>query len=154
VSPSLVRAKAEELSYHLHILLRYELEIAMIAADLKVEDLPAAWNEKSRKLIGVAPVSDRDGVLQDGHWASAMFGYFPTYTIGSLYAAQFAEAFERDRGLADDAARGDFKPLLAWLRKHVHHLGDRLATEDLVKRATGEGIDAEAYFAHINAKFA
>jgi len=153
VRPTFIRAKADEVSYHLHVLLRHELEIALIADDLKVEDLPAAWNEKSRALLGITPESDNDGVLQDGHWASGMFGYFPTYTLGSLYAAQFAAAFEREHKLADDVARGDFKPLLGWLRKHVHHLGDRLPTEEIVKRATGKALDAEPYHRHIKAKF-
>ena len=121
---------------------------------MKVEDLPAAWNEKSRALLGITPESDNDGVLQDGHWASGMFGYFPTYTLGSLYAAQLTAAFERERKLADDVARGDFKPLLAWLRKHVHHVGDRLPTEEVIKRATGKALDAEPYHRHIAAKFA
>lgn len=153
VRPSLIRATADELSYHLHILLRYELEVAMIKGDLKVEDLAGAWNERSRTLIGVTPPSDRQGVLQDGHWSSGMFGYFPTYTLGSLYAAQLVETYAKGRNLDGEIAAGDFAPLLAWLGDNIFKSGDRVPTEDLVTRVTGKGLDAGAYFRHIAAKF-
>jgi len=154
VAPSLIRATADELSYHLHVLLRYELEVALLNGTLAVKDLPGAWNERSAALIGVTPTSDRDGVLQDGHWASGMFGYFPTYTIGSLYAAQLIETYERDHALAGEIARGQFAPLLGWLKANVFDLGDRLPAEDVIAKATGRGLDAEAYFRHIEGKFA
>ncbi len=153
VRRSPIRANADELSYHLHILLRYELEVAMIAGDLKVSDLPTAWNERSQVLVGVKPASDREGVLQDGHWSSGMFGYFPTYTIGSLYAAQLAETYNRDHSLDKDIEFGNFSSLLNWLRKTTHEQGDFLAAEDLIKNATGQPLDAEAYFRHVERKF-
>lgn len=154
VRPSLIRASADELTYPLHILLRTELEQALIAGDLAVGDLPDTWTERSKSLIGVAPDSARTGVLQDGHWAAGMFGYFPTYTIGSLYAAQLVSAFERTRPLAADVARGDFAPLLQWLRTHIHHVGDRKSADDIIRDATGRGLDAQAYFDAIAAKYA
>jgi carboxypeptidase Taq len=153
VSATLIRSTSDELSYHLHILLRYELEVAMIAGDLKVADLPAAWNERSRALIGVKPKSDRTGVLQDGHWASGMFGYFPTYTLGSLYAAQLAETYAKECPLDRQIESGTFAPLLAWLRENVYSSGDRIPTEDLITRVTGKGLDSEAFFRHVKAKF-
>ena len=152
VRPSHIRANADELSYHLHILLRYELETAMIAGDLKVADLAGAWNERAQALIGVRPDTDRNGVLQDGHWASGMFGYFPTYTLGSLYAAQLVEAYGREK-LEGEIVRGTFAPLLSWLREKVHSLGDRLPTEELIKKATGKGLDAGPYFRHVQTKY-
>jgi len=153
VRPSLVRASSDEISYHLHIILRYELEVAMISGDLKVEDLAHAWSDRSATLIGIKPNDDLTGVLQDGHWASGMFGYFPTYTLGSLYAAQMAEAYATTAKLDDQIAHGDFTPLRTWLRDKIYSSGDRLPTEDLVTRVTGKGLDTEAYFRHIAAKF-
>jgi carboxypeptidase Taq len=153
VAATPIRANADELSYHLHILLRYELETAMIAGDLTVKDLRHAWNARSKTLLGVDPASDRDGVLQDGHWASGMFGYFPTYTLGSLYAAQLIEAYERHHKLGEEIAAGHFKPLHAWLKTQVYHEGDRLPAEDLIKKITGKGLDAAAYFRHVERKF-
>ena len=152
VAPGPHRASADELSYHLHILLRYEIEVALLSNKLSVKDLPAAWNDKTKALVGVAPQNARDGVLQDGHWASGMFGYFPTYTIGSLYAAQFVEAYERDHRLSDEIARGDFKSLNAWLSKHVYGVGDRLTADEIVIRATGAGLGTAAFFRHVEAK--
>jgi carboxypeptidase Taq len=126
----------------------------MIKGDLKIADLAAAWNERSASLIGIKPTSDLTGVLQDGHWASGMFGYFPTYTLGSLYAAQLAETYAKTSKLDDQIAQGDFTPLRTWLRDNIYSSGDRLPTEDLVTRVTGKGLDTGAYFRHVTAKFA
>ena len=152
VSPGTNRVNADEMSYHLHIVLRYELEIALLSGALSVGDLPATWNAKSADLLGVRPKSDREGVLQDVHWSLGMFGYFPTYTLGSLYAAQFAETYGRDHPLTDEIADGRFGGLLSWLREHVHRLGHRLAAEELVARATGKGIDAGAFFRYLDTR--
>jgi carboxypeptidase Taq len=154
VRPSLIRATADELSYHLHVVLRHELEVAMISGDLKVADLAQAWNERSVSLIGIKPTSDLTGVLQDGHWAAGMFGYFPTYTLGSLYAAQLTETYAKSTKLDEQIARGEFTPLRAWLRDNIYASGDRIATEALMKRVTGQGLNTDAYFRHIAAKFA
>jgi carboxypeptidase Taq len=153
VAPTLMRSSADELSYHLHIVIRYELEIALISGAIGVEDLPAAWNERSRALLGVSPKSDREGLLQDGHWANGMFGYFPTYTIGSLYAAQLVETYEGSRSLSDDVERGEFSPLLDWLKAKVFALGDRLAAEQVMVKVSGNGLDASAYFRYVEAKY-
>jgi carboxypeptidase Taq len=154
VRPGANRVGADEMSYHLHILLRYELELALISGALPPRDLPAAWNERSADLIGVRPASDREGILQDVHWSLGMFGYFPTYTLGSLYAAQFAEAYERDHLLEEEIRRGEFTGLLAWLRRNVHQVGHRHSAEKIVTRVTGKGLDAAAFFRHVVAKSA
>ena len=151
VRPGVNRVDADEMSYHLHIVLRYELELALLLGNLAVSDLPAAWNERSAALLGPTPKSDREGVLQDVHWSLGMFGYFPTYTLGSLYSAQFAETYRREHPLEEEIRRGDFSGLLSWLRKNVHEIGHRLTAEDIVTRATGTGLDAAAFFRHLDA---
>jgi carboxypeptidase Taq len=153
VRPGAIRTSADEMSYHLHILLRYELENALISGQLGVPDLRAAWNEKSGALLGVVPASDKEGVLQDSHWAGGAFGYFPCYTIGSLYGAQLIEAYAREHGLEDELGRGQFAPLLSWLGAHVHALGHRYSAEETVERATGTGLDASAFFRHLESRY-
>ena len=154
VRPGVNRVSADEMSYHLHIVLRYELEVAMLSGALSVRDLPAAWREQSAALIGAAPLSDLDGVLQDVHWSLGSFGYFPSYTLGSLYAAQFAESYERDHPLREEIERGEFQRLLAWLRSHVHRIGHRFEAEDIVAKATGTGLDGAAFFRYLERKIA
>lgn len=148
VKPSVTRTTADEMSYHLHIVMRYELEIALLSGDLAVHDLPEAWNEKSKALIGVVPASDKEGVLQDVHWAEGMFGYFPAYTIGSLYAAQLVETYSKSHPLEDEIRRGHFAGLLGWLRENVHRHGAMWTSEQLMTSATGKGLDAGAFFRH------
>ena len=152
VQPGVNRVAADEVSYHLHIVLRYELEVALISGSLSVRDLPQAWNERSTSLIGATPASDREGVLQDVHWSLGMFGYFPTYTLGSLYAAQLAETYAREHPLEDETRRGEFGGLLAWLRSKIHRPGQRFSAEELIEKATGKRLDAVAFFRYIEAK--
>ena len=152
VRPGAIRVHADEMSYHLHILLRYELEIALLSGDLPVPELRAAWNERSAALIGTTPSSDREGVLQDVHWCLGMFGYFPTYTLGSLYSAQLAECYERQHPLFEEIRGGHFEGLRAWLRENVHHLGNRFSAEETVRRATGNGLDTAAFFRHLETR--
>ncbi|MCP5433131.1 MAG: carboxypeptidase M32 [Alphaproteobacteria bacterium] len=149
IRPSLIRVDADPVSYHLHIFMRYELEIALFSGALAVRDLPAAWRERSAALIGAAPACDREGVLQDVHWAQGLFGYFPSYTLGSLYAAQLVEAYERDHALADEIGRGDFASLRGWLAERVYAHGQLYSAEEVVLRATGKGLDAGAFLRHI-----
>jgi carboxypeptidase Taq len=152
VRPGVNRVAADEVSYHLHIVLRYELEAALIGGSLGVRDLPQVWNERSTSLIGATPASDREGVLQDVHWSMGMFGYFPTYTLGSLYAAQIAETYALEHPLENEIRRGEFGGLLAWLRANIHRPGQRFSAEDLIERATGKRLDAAAFFRYIEAK--
>ena len=147
VRPGLIRVAADEISYHLHIVLRYELEVALISGSLGIRDLPEAWNERSASLIGATPTSDREGVLQDVHWSLGMFGYFPTYTLGSLYAAQLAETYAREHPLEDEIRRGEFGGLLAWLRTNIHRVGQRSPAEEIIENATGKGLDTAPFSA-------
>jgi carboxypeptidase Taq len=152
VRPGVNRVAADEISYHLHIVLRYELEVALISGQLGVRDLPQIWNERSAALIGARPQSDREGVLQDVHWSLGMFGYFPTYTLGSLYAAQLAETYASEHPLQDEIRSGEFGGLLAWLRTNIHLVGQRFSAEEIVANATGKGLDTAAFFRHLEAK--
>lgn len=135
VQPSVNRVEADEATYNLHILLRVELERALVNGDLAVRDLPAAWNDAYRRLLGKAPGSDREGCLQDGHWAAGMFGYFPTYTLGNVLMAQMVEKIQRDLGPLDEQfARGDFQPLHHWLKINLFQHGKRLSTSEWAER--------------------
>jgi carboxypeptidase Taq len=149
VQPGTSRTRADEMTYHLHIVLRYELETELLSGALRLDDLRGAWNEKSRALLGIVPETDREGVLQDVHWASGMFGYFPTYTIGSLYAAQLVETYGKTNDLESEIRNGNFSGLRNWLTKNVYEKGHRLAAEDIVTRATGKGLDTAAFFRHL-----
>jgi len=152
VRPGVNRVASDEISYHLHIVMRYELEVALISGSLSVRDLPGVWNERSASLIGATPSSDREGVLQDVHWSLGMFGYFPTYTLGSLYAAQLAETYAREHPLEDEIRRGHFGGLLAWLRTNIHLVGQRSSAEEIIAKATGNGLDTGAFFRYLEAK--
>jgi carboxypeptidase Taq len=142
VVPSPIRVKADELTYDLHILIRFELEKAMISGDLAVADLPGAWDEKYQKYLNLTPKDDAEGCLQDVHWSAGLFGYFPTYTLGNLFAAQlFVKAQEELGGLDASFARGDFSALLEWLRSRIHRQGQRYPAKTLIERATGSSLD-------------
>ena len=154
VARSPIRVDADEVTYPAHVILRYRLERAMIAGDLAPEDLPGAWNAAMRELVGIVPASDREGCLQDIHWYDGAWGYFPTYTLGAMTAAQlFAAARAADPAILPGIARGDFARLLAWLRAHVHAQGSRYATADLIAQATGRPLDAAAYGRHLEARY-
>jgi carboxypeptidase Taq len=146
VQPSLIRVSADPLTYPLHIVLRFDLEVALMEGSLEVADLPAAWSDGMRRLLGIEVPDDAHGVLQDTHWSAGSFGYFPSYALGCLIAAQLWEALEADIGSQDDALRsGDVAAVRTWLAAHVHRHGRRLDTEPLVETATGRGIDIEPY---------
>ncbi len=150
VQPSLIRVAADETTYPLHIVLRFELESALVEGTLAVEDLPAAWNDGMKRLLGVDVPSDADGVLQDVHWASGAFGYFPSYALGCLIAAQLWETLESELGAQDDAlAVGDVAAIRTWLGTKVHRHGRRLDTVPVVESATGRGLDAAPFLRHL-----
>jgi carboxypeptidase Taq len=152
VRPSLIRVEADQLTYPLHIVMRFELERALIEGTLAIADLPAAWNDGMRRLLGVEVPDDARGVLQDIHWAAGSFGYFPSYALGCLIAAQLWERMESELGAQDDALRrGEVEPIRAWLGEHVHRHGRRLDTEALVERVTGGPIDAEPFLRYASA---
>ena len=153
VRPSLIRVSADETTYPLHIVLRFELERALVEGTLAVADLPAAWNDGMQRLLGVAVPSDADGVLQDVHWSSGAFGYFPSYALGCLIAAQLWETLESELGAQDDAlAAGDVEAIAAWLGDKVHRHGRRLDTEPVVESATGRGLDPAPFLRHLGSR--
>lgn len=142
--PSLIRVEADETTYNLHVMARFELERRLFSGALEVDDLPAAWNQQYQDLLGLQPAHDGEGVLQDIHWAMGAFGYFPSYTLGNLMAAQLFEAADRDvGGLEDSFAAGDFSALLGWLRLRIHQQGRRFNSAELTRRATGADLSAE-----------
>lgn len=154
VRPSLIRVEADELTYHLHVMLRFDLERALVSGALDVADLPGAWAEGSAALGLPTPPSDREGCLQDVHWSAGLFGYFPTYTLGTLLSVQLWEALRRDVPDVDArVAAGDFAPLSGWLVRHVHDQGSRYEPEELVRRATGAPLAADAFLRYARAKY-
>jgi carboxypeptidase Taq len=150
VEPSLVRVSADPLTYPLHIVVRFELELALIEGDLAVPDLPAAWREQMQRLLGVEVPSDALGCLQDVHWGAGAFGYFPSYALGCLIAAQLWEAMEAELGSReDDLKKGEVAPIQRWLAEHVHRFGRRLDTMALVERATGRALEIEPFLRYV-----
>jgi carboxypeptidase Taq len=153
VEPSLIRVDADEATYNLHIIIRFELEQALIKNDLTVADLPGAWREKYQHYLGIVPPNDTDGVLQDVHWSAGLFGYFPTYALGNLYAAQFFEAADKELGgLAALFAKGEFLPLREWLRDKIHSQGQCYTATELNQRITGQPLSPAALMRHLRGK--
>lgn len=153
VRPSLIRVEADELTYNLHILVRFELERALVENELRPRELPDAWNSRYRELLGIEPETDADGVLQDVHWSAGLVGYFPTYSLGNLYASQLFEAAERELGdLADQFQRGEFVPLREWLNRQVHSRGRTLNAPELNRLVTGAELTQEPLMRHLRAK--
>jgi len=155
VSPSLIRVEADEATYNLHIMIRFELERDLMKGDLTAADLPAAWNQKYRDYLGVEPAAgdDAQGCLQDIHWSMGALGYFPTYTLGNLYSAQFFEAAQAELGdLHAMVAVGDFAPLLGWLRKNIHAAGMTYTSADLCQHVTGKPLSADPLLRHLETK--
>ena len=143
VQPSYIRVEADELTYNFHIILRFELEQALMKGDLAVPDLPAAWNDKMDELLGVVPQTDADGCLQDVHWTRPMFGYFPTYALGNLYSAQFYEtAVEQAPQIVAEMAVGKTDALMVWLSENIHQHGRKFTPRELVQRVTGQPLSA------------
>jgi carboxypeptidase Taq len=154
VQPSLIRVEADEITYNLHIIFRFELERALMRGDLAVADLPGAWNDFMADFLGLTPPDLASGVMQDVHWSGGHIGYFPTYALGNLYAAQFfAKAREELGDLEQMFAQGEFAPLLDWLRQKIHAQGSRHRPRDLVKAVTGEGLEARHLLAYFRRKF-
>ncbi len=154
VTPGLIRVDADEVTYPAHVVLRYGLERAMITGDLALRNLPAAFNDGLRELLGVTVPDDRRGCLQDIHWPAGLWGYFPTYTLGAMTAAQlFAAARASDPALEPSLAVGDFAPLIAWLRRAVHEQASVADTATIVAEATGKPLDATIYLAHLRRRY-
>src|SRR4051794_8395192 len=153
VRRSLIRVSADEVTYGLHVIVRFELELALIDGTLAVADLPAAWNERMRSYLGVEVPDDRQGVLQDVHWSEGLFGYFPTYAIGNVIAGQLWARIADDLPDLDERfAAGDFAPLREWLGEHVHRHGRRLMPNELLERVVGGPLDPAPYIAYLERK--
>ncbi len=154
VARSLIRVDADEVTYPAHVILRYRLERALISSELELADLPDAWAAGMERLLAVTPPDDRNGCLQDIHWYDGAWGYFPTYTLGAMTAAQLFDAAKRAVPAMPSAiARGDFVPLLTWLRANVHGFGSRFSARELLVRATGKPLDAAIFEAHLRARY-
>ena len=154
VAPGFIRVDADEMTYPAHVILRFRLEQALVGGDLAVADLPGAWNDGMAALLGITPPDDALGCLQDIHWYDGGFGYFPSYTLGAMAAAQLMAAARRAVPEVDAAlARGEHAPLLGWLRTHVHAAGSRLGFNDLLREATGKPLDPADFEAHLTARY-
>ncbi len=154
VQPSLIRVEADEVTYNLHIMIRFELENALLENRVSVNDLPAAWNAKMQEYLGITPPNDAQGVMQDVHWSSGMFGYFPTYSLGNLLAAQWLAQVKRE--IPDIEARfeqGEFKVLLDWQRKNIHTHGRKFTLNELATRVAGEPLQTRFLVAYLKEKF-
>jgi len=153
VQPGLIRVDSDEATYNLHIMLRFDLVRALLSGDLTVADLLGAWNERMLADLGLVVPDDRSGCLQDIHWSMGAVGYFPTYTLGNLYAAQLWEAIQRDLPDLDEAiAGGEFGGLLGWLRDQIHRHGRRYSATELCERATGAPLSADPFFRYLQEK--
>lgn len=154
VSPSLIRTEADELTYHFHVMIRYELEKALFSNALKSGDIPAAWNELYRNYLGITVPDNSKGCLQDVHWSHGSFGYFPTYSLGSFYAAQFFHTASKTvSGLNDQIGKGNFTPLLNWLREQVHAHGRRWTSEELCLKISGEPLNTRYFMDYLLDKY-
>ena len=154
VEPGLIRVYADEITYPLHVILRYKLEKAILAGDISTPDLPTAWKESMQQLLGITPQDDRDGVMQDVHWPEGIFGYFPTYSLGAMAAAQlFTAANAADASILPGLGTGNFEPLYQWLRTNVRSQGCLYMPDELIERATGSPLGTEAYKASVTARY-
>ena len=154
VEPGFIRVDADEVTYPAHVFLRYRLERALIEGDMEAADIPTAWNDSMRRILGITPPSDREGCLQDIHWYDGAWGYFPTYTLGAMMAAQiFDAARTAEPDILPSIAKGDFQPLLKWLRKNVHGHASKFETPELLENATGRPLDAETFKTHLKRRY-
>lgn len=154
VQPSLIRVEADELTYNFHIMLRFELELAVFEGNLAIKDLPEAWNQKMQDDLGITPPNDAMGVLQDIHWSAGLIGYFPTYSLGNLYACQLWNAAAKDLGDMDSLiAQGEAHRIIGWMRENVHQYGKIYTPRELIQKATGAPLSAEHYIQYLNTKY-
>ena len=154
VEPSLIRVEADEATYNLHIMLRLELEIALMEGKLAVKDLPEAWNSKMEEYLGITPPNNALGVLQDVHWSAGMVGYFSTYALGNLISVQLWEKMQSDMpDMEEQIRKGEFGDLLAWLVTNIHQHGKKYEPQELVQRVTGSKIDSAPYVRYLKTKY-
>ncbi len=152
VRPSFIRIEGDEITYCLHIIIRFELELDLVEGKLKVKDLPKAWNKKYKEYMGITPRNDAEGALQDMHWSEGYFGYFPTYALGTLYSAMLFTQMEKE-GITKNIRKGNLAPIHDWLHKKVHRYGSTMLTKDIIKRATGRLITPEDFLSYLKEKY-
>ncbi|MGM8216408.1 carboxypeptidase M32 [Bacillaceae bacterium W0354] len=153
VKPSFIRIEADEMTYPLHIMIRYELEKGLINREIKVEDLPNLWNDKMEEYLGIRPTNDTDGVLQDVHWSGGDFGYFPSYALGYMYGAQIENSLRKTVNIEEAIANDDLSPIKDWLNKNIHQHGSMKEPLDLLKEVTGEGLNPNYLVQYLNKKY-
>ena len=154
VKPSFIRVEADELTYCLHVILRFELENMLMEDEIKVSELPALWNEKMNEMLGITPSNDKEGVLQDMHWSGGSFGYFPTYAIGTIYASQLFDKLIKDNPDVNyEIERGEFGNILSWLRENVHRYGRLMTADEIIKNACGEGLNSKVFVNYLKDKY-
>ncbi|PPK43904.1 carboxypeptidase M32 [Clostridium algidicarnis] len=154
VEPSLIRTEADELTYSLHVIIRYEIEKALVNGKIKVEDLPRVWNEKYKEYLGIEASCDAEGVLQDMHWSDGSFGYFPSYALGNIYGAQFLNKMKKDiPNMDEEIEKGNFEDIHKWLSENIHKHGAVYKPADLIKMVTGEELTAKYFIEYLNKKY-
>lgn len=154
VIPSFIRVEADELTYCLHVILRFELELDIIEGKITVEELPHSWNQKISDFLGITPKTDQEGVLQDMHWSCGEFGYFPTYAIGTIYASQLFKQFLKEHTtIRKEIAQGNFTPVLNWLSEHIYRYGRLMTANEIIKKTCGEGLNSKIFIAYLKDKY-
>lgn len=153
VEPSLIRIEADEITYHMHVIIRYEIEKAIFEDGVSVEQLPALWNQKYKDYLGIEVPSDAEGILQDVHWSCAMFGYFPTYSLGSMYAAQFYSFMKNNANLEEKISKKDYVGIREWLNENIHVLGGIYTAEEICEKVTGEKLKASYFIDYLIEKY-
>jgi carboxypeptidase Taq len=154
VEPSLIRVGADEVTYPLHVILRYDIEKKLVEGEMEVDDIPAEWNKKMKEYLGITPPNDREGCMQDIHWSDGSFGYFPTYTLGAMTAAQFYAQAKKDHpGIVSEISEGKFSTLMHWLREKIHSQGCLHTADELTKNITGQPLNAEIFKSYLKNKY-
>ena len=154
VHPSFIRVEADELTYCLHVILRFEIELSLMEEKITVAELPQIWNEKMQELLGITPPTNREGVLQDMHWSGGSFGYFPTYAIGTIYASQLFQQLNKEQeNLSHQIEQGNFQCVLDWLAEHVHKYGRLMTADEIIKKTCGEGLNSKVFVSYLKDKY-
>ncbi len=152
-TPSLIRIEADELTYSLHVMVRYEIEKALLEGQIQVKDLPSIWNQKMEEYLGITPKNDKEGVLQDVHWSDGMFGYFPSYALGNAYGAQFVHSMKKELDLEKLVTEGQFEPIKTWLRENIHRHGKMLSPNEIIQKVTGEDLNPLYFTQYLEEKY-
>jgi carboxypeptidase Taq len=154
VKPSFIRVEADELTYCLHVIIRFEIENMLMNSEVKVSELPSLWNEKMHEMLGITPKTDKEGVLQDMHWSGGSFGYFPTYAIGTIYSSQLFNKLIKDNpGIKNDIENGEFASIISWLKDNVHKYGRLKTADEIIKNACGEGLNSKVFVNYLKDKY-